>query len=571
MGVMCAVVAACAFVVPSALAAGGPANWMYEPTTFTEIHLTLPPASEAALEAEPKEYVEGTFELAETDGTPGSAGPFSPPLTVGIELKGNLGSLRRLSEKAAFKVKFDKFVKGQRFMGLEKMTLNNMVQDPSMIHETVTYAAFHKMGVPAPHTGFTYLTVNGKSYGVHLNIETQDAQSLENAFGTPFLAPPQHLYEGEYGADATNARWEEFEVSEGKKKNPGDKADLEALVAAVEASTPSFSQRVAQVADLSEMTKNWLVEKYVGNWDGYAGMAPDPTHPNNYYLYSDATGKFSMMPWGTDQTWQSWHHMAFDSGGGVLFSQCLADVAGCKEQYLDAGREALTALNAPELDDLARCTSAALRPWQEYEAATSEPEKLPDPSADGEETLKRAEAEAVETWKFIALRPKELAAYLGEPTPTAVPTGAACPPLRPIGGFPVPQPDQEITPGTTGSDAGAARPSSAPSASTPASPVAPALTLGRRQATGKSIAMTLGVPGPGRITVEGKAGRSAWTACSGSANVTAAGSAEVTCRLTDRFAALLRQRWRRVRIDVRFEPAAGSPEHLRQPIRLRRR
>ena len=94
---------------------------------------------------------------------------------------------------------------------------------------------------------------------------------------------------------------------------------------------------------------------------------------------------------------------------------------------------------------------------------------------------------------------------------------------------------------------------------------------GRRQATGKSIAMTLGVPGPGRITVEGKAGRSAWTACSGSANVTAAGSAEVTCRLTDRFAALLRQRWRRVRIDVRFEPAAGSPEHLRQPIRLRRR
>src|SRR5205085_2412485 len=94
----------CAIWGATAHAAGGPANWTYEPTSFTEIHLTLPPGSIAELEAEPKEYVEGTFSLAETDGTPGSAGPFSPPLTVGIELKGNLGSLRRLSEKAAFKI-----------------------------------------------------------------------------------------------------------------------------------------------------------------------------------------------------------------------------------------------------------------------------------------------------------------------------------------------------------------------------------------------------------------------------------------------------------------------------------
>jgi hypothetical protein len=124
---LCAVSAACAIVAPAALAAGGPANWMYEPTSFAEVQLTLPQASIAKLEAEPKEYVEGTFSLAETDGTPGSAGPFSAPLTVGIELKGNTGSLRNVSEKAAFKIKFDKYVVDQTFLGLEKMTLNNMV------------------------------------------------------------------------------------------------------------------------------------------------------------------------------------------------------------------------------------------------------------------------------------------------------------------------------------------------------------------------------------------------------------------------------------------------------------
>lgn len=550
----------CAIWGPAAHAAGGRADWMYEPTSFTEIRLTLPPASEAALEVEPKEYVEGKFELAETAGTPGSAGPFSAPLTVGIELKGNLGSLRRLSEKAAFKIKFDKFVEGQTFMGLEKMTLNNMVQDPSMIHETVTYGAFHDMGVPAPHTGFTYLTVNGKSYGVHLNIETQDAQSLENAFGTPFLVPPQHLYAGEYGADVTNANWKSLEVSEGKKK---EKGDLEAFVAAVE-SSGSFSQRVAAVADLSEMTKNWLVEKYVGNWDGYAGMAPDSTHPNNYYLYSDAAGKFSMMPWGTDQTWQSWQHLDFGGGGGVLFSDCLAETTGCRQLYLAAGREALSALNAPSLDDLARCTAAGLRPWQEYEAVTSEPEKLPDPQADGAENLEAAEAEVAETRQFIKQRPEELAAYLGEPAPSAVPTGAGCPPLRPIGGFPAPRPEEEVTPRTVGSGAGARTPAA------PSSSSAPVLKLRRREATGKAITMAIRVPGPGRLTVEGKAGRPAWTACRGGASVAAAGIADVTCRLTGRFAALLHERWRRVRIDIRFKPVAGSPELLRQPIRLRR-
>src|SRR3954471_19387976 len=121
---VCGALISFVLVCPAAYAAAGPADWMYEPTSFTEIHLTLPAASITALEAEPKEYVEGEFSLAETDGAPGSAGPFSAPLKVGIELKGSLGSLRRLSEKAAFKIKFNKFVEGQSFLGLEKMTLN---------------------------------------------------------------------------------------------------------------------------------------------------------------------------------------------------------------------------------------------------------------------------------------------------------------------------------------------------------------------------------------------------------------------------------------------------------------
>jgi hypothetical protein len=42
------------------------------------------------------------------------------------------GSLRTLDQKAAFKIKFDEFIEGQTFLGLKKLTLNNMVEDPSM-------------------------------------------------------------------------------------------------------------------------------------------------------------------------------------------------------------------------------------------------------------------------------------------------------------------------------------------------------------------------------------------------------------------------------------------------------
>jgi CotH kinase protein len=562
-GAICGALAALALAAPAAFAVGGPADWMYEPTSFAEVHLTLPPASIAELEVEAKEYVKGTFSLAETDGSPGTAAAFSPPLTVGIELKGNLGSLRSVHEKAAFKIKFDKYVEGQRFLGLEKMTLNNMVQDPSMVHETTTYQAFRDMGVPAPHTGFVYLTINGESYGLHLNIETQDAQSLENQFGTPFTSPPQHLYAGEYGADVDNEtlprepslkKWEGLEVSEGKKK---EKGDLEALVAAVEAPSPSFSQRVENVADLAEMTRDWMVEKYVGNWDGYAGEAIDNYHPNNYYLYSDISGRFQMMPWGTDQTWQSNEHLNFESGGGVLFSDCIAEAAGCKQTYLAAGREALTALDGAGLDTVARCTAAALRPWQELEGATSEQGKLPNWGLSPAENLALASAEVAATRAFIASRPGELAAFLGEPAPPPQTVEPACPPLR----------------------IAVERPPAKPAAVTPSSSTAQASAevprLGRiavvRGGSVDVVSARLEVPGAGRLLVRGIYGKGGTAACRGSATAADAGRVTVKCRLTSRFADLLTERWRRIDLRAHFVAAGGRTARTARSIRLARR
>ena len=197
-----------AAAAPATAAEADPAAWMYEPGTVALVDLTLPRASEEALEADPDEYQPGSFSLTVTDGTPGGPrGTKYGPLNVGIRLKGSAGSFVPLPGKAGFKLKFNFSVNGQKFLGLKKMTLNNMAQDPSMIAETLAYQAFRAAGVPGSRSGYAYVRVNGGDYGLYLNLETLDDVALKKRFGAV-----QHLYEGSYGADLTPGGEAAFEI-----------------------------------------------------------------------------------------------------------------------------------------------------------------------------------------------------------------------------------------------------------------------------------------------------------------------------------------------------------------------
>ena len=188
------------------------------------------------------------------------AGVSHGPLQVGVRLKGH-GSFQPLSGKASFKLKLN-WVSGQKLLGLKKMTLNNMAQDPSRIHELLAYTLHRAAGVPASRSGFTFVTLNGEDYGLYSNIETYDDVSLGKLLGET-----QHLYEGSYdagfGADLLPGHETAFEVDEGDET---DRSDLTALIAAAGRSDGAFSDNVAAFADLAEMTRMWAVENYTGDW-----------------------------------------------------------------------------------------------------------------------------------------------------------------------------------------------------------------------------------------------------------------------------------------------------------------
>jgi len=176
-----AVLAAAAVLVPAGPARADEAAWLFDPAHVTEIDLDMTYEAQVALDADPDEYVEAQLTVTRDDGETHG------PLLVGVRLKGS-GSFRTMGNKAAFKVKLNEFVKGQKLLGLKALTLNNMVQDPTMLHELLAYDAFRAAGLAAPRTGFAYVRVGGSDYGVYLNLETPDDVWLEKTHATT-----QHL------------------------------------------------------------------------------------------------------------------------------------------------------------------------------------------------------------------------------------------------------------------------------------------------------------------------------------------------------------------------------------------
>lgn len=543
---------------------------IYDPSTVVFIDLTLSSEAESKLEAEPGEYVKGTFSLTKSsDGTPAGeeSSPVAPPRAVEVRLKGNVGgSFRPLTGKAGFKLKFKKT---DAFLGLRKMTLNNMVQDPSMVHETLAYAAFRAAGVPASRTGYAYVRVNGEDFGVYLDLENLDSVGLARIFGS-FDAETQHLYEGEGGHDVTPGDATGFEVDEGKED---DLADLEALIEVVngEGDEP-WSERVAADADLAEMTRMWAVEKYIDHWDGYSGHAEAGLRPNNYYLYSEPSGRFQMLPWGADQTWiptigvgTPGREVTFDGHGGVLFDKCLED-SDCFRAYWEALQGVKSTIGSLDPASLAQDTADLLAPWQQEERDHGRAEYSAGDSEDGVE----------ETLAYIAARPGEASKWLDDNAPPVEP------PEEPEG-EPEPEPEGEPEPKPEGEGGESEEPEGGGESRagvTPPTLLAPAapkplpatMRIDDFAVVDGVLSTDLTVTGPGEISQWAKmrVAKKTVGVCSTSETAGNAESLTLRCRLSSTARRRLQARRLRVTVNTAFAPTGGSPEIVAHVVTARR-
>ncbi|WP_276509722.1 CotH kinase family protein [Paenibacillus anseongensis] len=102
---------------------------------------------------------------------------------VGIRPKGN-SSLKQVvsddtTDRYSFKIKFDEYVDGQTWMGLDKIVVNNMQSDSSYMKEYLSYDIMSYIGVDAPLYAFADIQVNGESWGFYLAVEVIDGSYLD--------------------------------------------------------------------------------------------------------------------------------------------------------------------------------------------------------------------------------------------------------------------------------------------------------------------------------------------------------------------------------------------------------
>lgn len=264
----------------------------FDPNRLIEVEITMAPADFELLRREQRTLMEifggqcgeapapNPYNFYEADVTIDG----TTLLSVGIRKKGFLGSVSRV--KPSLKIDFFEFGGESSAYGLDRMTLNNLQQDPSLLDQCLGYGLHRQAGLAAPRCNFSHVHINGVSYGIYAHVESIKTPFLRANFGDS----TGNLYEGSTADFRTN--W----IGVIEKKNNEDSADLEAIMAALEITDDTAAlAALGAVIDIPQFIRAWAMAGLIGDWDSYFGNA------NNWWLYENkATQLYEFIPWSMD-------------------------------------------------------------------------------------------------------------------------------------------------------------------------------------------------------------------------------------------------------------------------------
>ena len=138
---------------------------------------------------------------------------------VGIRGKGNtsLSTVSSMdSDRYSFKIEFDQYDSTKSYYGLDKLCLNNIIQDNTYMKDFLAYQLMEEFGVDAPLCSYVYITVNGEDWGLYLAVEGIEDGFLRRNYGSDYgqLYKPDSMSFGGGRGNGKDFNMEDFDFSQ---------------------------------------------------------------------------------------------------------------------------------------------------------------------------------------------------------------------------------------------------------------------------------------------------------------------------------------------------------------------
>jgi len=323
-----------------------PSDELFRDGFIPKIRIAIPPAGIATLRKYQWQWGGTNEDRLAVLGTVTDEGKTYTNVT--IHLKGAAGSFRPVDQNPGLTLNFDKEAPGQKFHGLQKLSLNNSIQDPSLCSDKFSREIYRRVGVPVPRTGHARVFLNGRDLGLYVLAEGWNKQFLRQYFKNV----DGNLYDCGFAKEINP----NMHVNSGE--NPTNHSDLIALAAATEkVSSSKKLDALKPLLDIDRFLRLAVLDALLWNWDGYT------IGHNNYRVFHDAErDKMVFMPHGLDQMFWRPDAPIMPGGKGTVGRAVLGTREG-RDRYMELAREFMnTFFDSDTLTDRIREISASIQP-----------------------------------------------------------------------------------------------------------------------------------------------------------------------------------------------------------------
>ena len=148
---------------------------------------------------------------------------------VAIRAKGNTSLTQVKSygnNRYSFKIEFDHYDSTKSYHGLDKLCLNNIIQDNTYMKDYLCYRMMSEFGVDSPLCSYVYITVNGEDWGLYLAVEGIEDSFLQRSYGNDVgeLYKPDSQSMGGGRGNGGNFKMSEFNTEQDDRTDTTDSA-----------------------------------------------------------------------------------------------------------------------------------------------------------------------------------------------------------------------------------------------------------------------------------------------------------------------------------------------------------